>query len=36
VCGLARGSRRSLVATCTFMAAGVITVFVMRHMLSAT
>jgi uncharacterized membrane protein YedE/YeeE len=31
VCGLARGSRRSLVATLTFMAAGAITVFVVRH-----
>ena len=26
VCGLARGSLRSLVATCTFLAAGVVTV----------
>jgi len=31
VCGLARGSWRSLVATLTFMAAGAITVFVVRH-----
>lgn len=31
VCGLSRGSQRSLVATLTFMAAGFITVFVMRH-----
>jgi uncharacterized membrane protein YedE/YeeE len=33
VCGLARGSRRSLAATLTFMAAGVLTVFVARHVL---
>lgn len=33
VCGLARGSKRSLVATCTFMGAGALTVFVMRHVL---
>ena len=33
VCGLARGSRRSLVATLTFMATGFVTVFVMRHLL---
>jgi hypothetical protein len=31
VCGLARGSRRSLVATAAFMAAGMVTVFVVRH-----
>jgi uncharacterized membrane protein YedE/YeeE len=31
VCGIARGSRRSLAATAVFMAAGVLTVFVMRH-----
>ncbi|MGM3275324.1 YeeE/YedE family protein [Ralstonia sp. 24A2] len=31
VCGLSRGSVRSLVATLTFMAAGIATVFVMRH-----
>ncbi|WP_369722695.1 MULTISPECIES: YeeE/YedE family protein [unclassified Bradyrhizobium] len=31
VCGLARFSVRSLVATITFMAAAVATVFVMRH-----
>jgi uncharacterized membrane protein YedE/YeeE len=31
VCGLSRLSVRSLVATVTFMAAGVVTVFVMRH-----
>jgi uncharacterized protein len=33
VCGLARFSPRSIVATCLFMAAGFITVFVMRHIL---
>ncbi|MCY1001484.1 YeeE/YedE family protein [Myxococcus sp. MISCRS1] len=32
VCGLARGSKRSLVATLTFMAAGAATVFVTRHL----
>jgi len=31
VCGLARLSPRSLAATLTFMAAGALTVFVMRH-----
>lgn len=31
VCGLSRLSKRSLVATLTFMAAGGITVFVVRH-----
>ncbi len=31
VCGLARLSPRSLAATLTFMAAGAVTVFVMRH-----
>jgi hypothetical protein len=31
VCGLARFSPRSIVATCLFMAAGFLTVFVMRH-----
>jgi uncharacterized membrane protein YedE/YeeE len=33
VCGLSRGSVRSLVATATFMAAGFVTVFVQRHVL---
>ncbi|MGH7897855.1 MAG: YeeE/YedE family protein, partial [Candidatus Binatia bacterium] len=33
VCGIARLSRRSLVATATFMAAGAATVFVMRHVI---
>jgi len=35
VCGLARLSTRSIVATCTFMAAGIATVFVVRHLLGA-
>lgn len=34
VCGLSRFSPRSLVATLSFMAAGFVTVFVMRHILS--
>jgi uncharacterized membrane protein YedE/YeeE len=33
VCGLSRGSIRSLVATATFMAAGFLTVFVQRHVI---
>ncbi|PAJ76953.1 YeeE/YedE [Burkholderia ubonensis] len=33
VCGLSRGSLRSLVATATFMAVGFLTVFVQRHLL---
>ena len=33
VCGIARFSKRSLAATATFMAVGMITVFVMRHVL---
>ena len=33
VCGLARGSRRSLAATATFMAVAVATVAVTRHLL---
>ncbi|MEX3634619.1 YeeE/YedE family protein [Paraburkholderia sp. BR14320] len=33
VCGLSRGSLRSLVATLTFMAAGFMTVFVQRHLI---
>ena len=32
VCGLARGSPRSLVATLCFMATGFLTVFVVRHL----
>lgn len=34
VCGLARLSPRSLVATVSFMAAGFATVFVLRHLLA--
>jgi uncharacterized membrane protein YedE/YeeE len=33
VCGLSRGSLRSLVATMVFMACGGLTVFVVRHLL---
>ncbi|CAB3633652.1 MULTISPECIES: YeeE/YedE family protein [Achromobacter] len=33
VCGLARGSRRSLAATALFMAAGFATVYVARHLI---
>ena len=32
VCGLARLSPRSLIATCTFMAAGFAVVFIARHL----
>lgn len=35
VCGLARLSPRSLAATATFIAAGVATVFIARHLLGA-
>ena len=35
VCGVARVSRRSLVATATFMAAAIVTVFVVRHIFGA-
>lgn len=31
VCGISRGSARSLAATLTFMATGVLTVFLVRH-----
>ena len=34
VCGLSRLSPRSLVATLTFMGAGFVTVFVLRHLLA--
>ncbi|WP_269619322.1 YeeE/YedE family protein [Zhongshania sp. BJYM1] len=33
VCGISRFSLRSVVATCVFMASGVATVFVIRHLL---
>lgn len=36
VCGLARLSRRSIAATGTFMIAGILTVFVMRHLLGGS
>tara|TARA_R110000787_G_scaffold123580_8_gene234647 strand:- start:10795 stop:11241 length:447 start_codon:yes stop_codon:yes gene_type:complete len=32
VCGIGRLSQRSIVATCTFMAAGFATVYVLRHL----
>lgn len=35
VCGLGRGSVRSLVATLTFMATGLLAVLVVRHVLGA-
>jgi uncharacterized membrane protein YedE/YeeE len=35
ICGLSRLSPRSLVATLTFMGAGFLTVFVMRHLMGA-
>ena len=34
VCGIARLSPRSLVATAAFMAAGIVTVFIVRHLLA--
>ena len=33
ICGLARGSSRSLAATISFMLVGVITVFILRHVI---
>lgn len=35
ICGLARRSPRSLVATLSFMASGFVTVFIVRHLLGA-
>jgi len=35
VCGIARGSKRSIVATLVFMGSGAITVFAVRHVLGA-
>ena len=35
ICGLARLSKRSLIAVMTFMATGFVTVFAIRHMLEA-
>lgn len=34
VCGIARGSPRSLVATAAFMLAGFVTVYIVRHVLN--
>jgi len=36
VCGMARGSRRSLAATLAFMATGAATVFALRHLAGAS
>ena len=36
VCGLSRGSARSLAATATFMGVAMLTVFVVRHLLGAS
>lgn len=33
VCGISRGSRRSLIATAVFMAAGMASVYMTRHMI---
>ena len=33
VCGVSRGSKRSIVATLSFMTTGAITVFIMRHLI---
>lgn len=33
ICGISRLSKRSIVATCTFMTTAVVTVFVIRHVL---
>ncbi|PSK80295.1 sulfur transporter, partial [Limimaricola soesokkakensis] len=33
VCGISRGSMRSITATVTFMAAAFVTVFVTRHLI---
>ncbi len=30
ICGISRGSKRSIIATCTFMITGVLTVLIMR------
>ncbi|WP_336033729.1 YeeE/YedE family protein [Acinetobacter bereziniae] len=35
ICGISRLSKRSFVAICTFMLAGFMTVYVMRHVLGA-
>lgn len=36
VCGIGRGSKRSIVATITFMATGILTVTLIRHLLGGT
>jgi uncharacterized membrane protein YedE/YeeE len=36
VCGMARGARRSIAATAVFMTAGMVTVFLTRHLLGGT
>lgn len=36
VCGIGRLSQRSIVATCSFMAAGFVTVYVLRHLLGVS
>ena len=33
ICGTSRGSKRSILATATFMATGALTVFAMRHLI---
>lgn len=35
ICGISRLSKRSMVATLSFMLAGIVTVYVMRHVLGA-
>lgn len=35
VCGISRGSVRSVVATLTFMASAIVTVYVLRHLIGA-
>ncbi len=35
VCGMARLSMRSLVATCTFLASAILTVYVVKHLLGS-
>jgi uncharacterized membrane protein YedE/YeeE len=36
ICGIGRGSPRSIVATCTFTGAGVVTVYLMYHVFGGT
>lgn len=35
ICGISRLSPRSIIATCVFMSSGIITVFMMRHVLGS-